>query len=157
MLLIAFVVLFVSIGAVCAQENVTSDDVNDINDVDDVGGLADAASPKLGQEETAEVLSDDEVGNFTELSGLISQSSSGSTINLTKDYKRIPSEGYSNGISISKEITINGNGHTIDASNGAGIFSVSGSNVVLNNITFTNAYNSYARYGSRNICFWIKL
>ena len=143
LLVIALFVLFISIGAVCAQENATVSDIADTDDVDDVDNVDDAvdvASPKLGQEETGEVLSDGEVGNFTELSGLISQSNDGDTINLTKDYKRLSSEGYSYGVSINKEITINGNGHTIDASKGSRIFSVSKSNVVLKNITFTNAY-----------------
>ena len=127
-LIIALLLLFISIGAVCAQENSTADDVDDVE------------SLKLTHEQTEEVLSDGDVGNFTELSGLISGSADKSIINLTKDYKRLSGEGYSYGISINKEITINGNGHTIDASNGARIFSVSGSNVVLKNITFTNAH-----------------
>lgn len=136
LLIIALLLLFITMGAVCAQENVTADDISDSGDVDDV---VDVETPKLGQEQTAEVLSDDEVGNFTELAGLISGSTADSTINLTKNYKRLPSEGYSNGITINKKLTINGNGHTIDASNGARIFSVSGNNVVLNNITFSHA------------------
>ena len=142
LLIIALLLLFVSIGAVCAQENVTADNIVGTDNIDDVDDAVDVETPKLGQEQTGEVLSDDSVGNFTELSGLISQSTSGSTINLTKDYKRLPNEGYSYGITIGKQLTINGNGHTIDASNGARIFSVYGSNVVLKNITFTNAYNS---------------
>ena len=139
LLLIAFIVLFISIGAVCAQENVTAEDIDDVCGACDVEGVDDTPSPKLGEEQTAEVLSDGDVGNFTELSGLISGSASKSTINLTKDYTRLPNEGYSYGISINKELTINGNGHTIDASNGARIFSVSGSNVVFKNITLTHA------------------
>ena len=142
LLIIALLLLFVSIGAVCAQENVTADDIAGTDNIDDVDDAVDVETPKLGQEQIGEVLSDGEVGNFTELSGLISGSAEGSTINLTKDYKRLPNEGYSYGITIGKQLTINGNGHTIDASNGARIFSVYGSNVVLKNITFTNAYNS---------------
>ena len=142
LLIIALLLLFVLIGAVCAQENVTADNIAGTDNIDDVDDAVDVETPKLGQEQTGEVLSDGEVGNFTELSGLISGSAEGSTINLTKDYKRLPNEGYSYGITIGKQLTINGNGHTIDASNGARIFSVYGSNVVLKNITFTNAYNS---------------
>lgn len=136
LLIIALLVLFISIGAVCAQENAT---VSDIVEIDDVSDISDVETPIVGQEQTEEVLSDGEVGTFRELSDLISSSPSKSTINLTKDYKRLSSEGYSYGITINKQITINGNGHTIDASNGARIFSVTESNVVLNNITLTHA------------------
>ena len=141
LMIIALLVLFISVGAVCAQENITAESIDDAEGIDDV---ADVESPILGQEETAEVLSDDSVGNFTELSDLISGSVAGSTINLTKDYKYVPGDNvYGSGISISKKLTINGNGHTINASDRVAIFSVSGSDVVLKNITFTNGYSSY--------------
>ena len=143
-LIIALLLLFLSVGAVCAQENVTADDIAGTDNIDDVDDAVDVETPKLGQEETAEVLSDDSVGNFTELSDLISGSVEGSTINLTKDYKYVPGDNvYGSGISISKKLTINGNGHTINASDCVSIFSVSGSDVVLKNITFTNGYSSY--------------
>ena len=138
LLIIALLVLFLSVGAVCAQENITAEDIDEAESIDDV---VDVESPILGQEETAEVLSDDSDGTFSELAGLISGTPSEGTITLTKNYTRTDN-GYSYGISIGKEITINGNGHTIDANGGYRIFSVTGSNVVLNNITFTNA-NSY--------------
>ena len=147
LLIIALLLLFLSVGAVCAQENVTADDIagtDDVDDVDDVDDAVDVETPKLGQEQTGEVLSDDSIGNFTELSDLISSSAADSTINLTKDYKYVPGDKvYSSGISINKKLTINGNGHTINASDRVAIFSVSASDVVLKNITFTNGYASY--------------
>ncbi|WP_298501001.1 right-handed parallel beta-helix repeat-containing protein [uncultured Methanobrevibacter sp.] len=48
-------------------------------------------------------------------------------------------ENLADGIVIDKPITINGNGYTINALNKARIFMVTADNVVLNNITFTNA------------------
>ncbi|WP_292885447.1 pectate lyase-like adhesive domain-containing protein [Methanobrevibacter sp. UBA212] len=144
LLIIALLLLFVSIGAVCAQENVTADDIAGTDNIDDVDDAVDVETPKLGQEQTGEVLSDDSVGNFTELSDLISSSAADSTINLTKDYKYVSGDKvYSSGISINKKLTINGNGHTINASDCVAIFSVSASDVVLKNITFTNGYASY--------------
>ena len=134
LLIIALLVLFISIGAVCAQENITSEDIDDAADTEET---VDVESPVLGQEGTSEVLSDDSVGTFSELAGLISDAPERSTITLNKNYTR--TSGYYNGIGINKEITINGNGHTIDANGGSRIFSVSGSNVLLNNITFTHA------------------
>ena len=67
LLIIALLLLFVSIGAVCAQENVTADDIVGTDNIDDVDDAVDVETPKLGQEQTGEVLSDDSVGNFTEL------------------------------------------------------------------------------------------
>ena len=106
-------------------------------------------------------------GTFTELHELIS---TGSTINLEKDYKYnpdvdgkyawngvdnvmdykdgVPILDRSSGFNLVKTITINGNGHTIDGNHMARIFnatflgiqSTSGTNLILNNITFINGY-----------------
>ncbi|WP_296786795.1 pectate lyase-like adhesive domain-containing protein [uncultured Methanobrevibacter sp.] len=135
LLIIALLVLFISLSAVYAQENITAEEIDDAADTEEA---VDVESPILGQEGTSEVLSDDSVGTFSELAKLISDTPSGGTISLIKNYTRTDS-GYYNGISINKKITINGNGHTIDAKGGSRIFSVSGSNVILNNITFTHA------------------
>ena len=53
-------------------------------------------------------------------------------------------------MSISKTLTIDGHGHTIDAEGYSRIFRISGSNVVLKNIKFKNAYN----YGSGAAVYW---
>lgn len=136
-LVIALLVLFISIGAVCAQENVTLD--NDIDSIDDV------ETPILAQEETTDFVSaDEEAGDFGELKNLISTSVSGSEIKLTKNYTHVSGDGvYSSGITIDKKLTIDGNGHTVDASGLGRIFRVTGSNVVLKNINFINGYSSW--------------
>ena len=118
----------ICITAVNAHENLTSDD--------DLQIPEDSIVLKSTQDE--EILSEGETGTFKELAQLI-QSSSGE-LTLDKDYKYSSGDSsYSSGIPINKQLTINGNGHTIDGSNSARIFSVSGSNVVLRNITFTHA------------------
>jgi len=131
-------------------------------------------SSSYGAQGASEVLGagDSEVigageGTFTELHELIS---TGSTINLEKDYKYNPDvDGkyawngvddvmdYKDGVPILdrragfnsiKTITINGNGHTIDGNHMARIFNAtflgmqsgSGTNLILNNITFINGY-----------------
>lgn len=128
MLFIISIVLIcsISIAFVSAQDNSTGelqiDESSNINSIDN-----------------GEILSDDEVGTFTVLANLI-RSSSGE-INLTKNYKFVSGDSVSSsGIAINKALKINGNNHTIDASNRCRVFSISGSNVVLNNITFTNSY-----------------
>lgn len=52
---------------------------------------------------------------------------------------------YSYGIAISKNITIEGNGYTIDAKNQARIFSIQSSTVVLKDINFINGYINLGR------------
>ena len=53
-------------------------------------------------------------------------------------------ESFKLGIVITRNVTINGNGHTIDANNSGRILDFKGCNVVLKNINFVNAnFNSY--------------
>ena len=61
-------------------------------------------------------------------------------INLTNDYYYDPAydSAFTGGIRINRPVTINGNGHTIDAKGQACIFYVGGDNVTINNITFVN-------------------
>ena len=55
-----------------------------------------------------------------------------------------------NGISISKNIVINGNGHVIDGNNAVSMFSISDVSVVLNNISFIN-YNNPLKFVRSNL------
>jgi len=78
--------------------------------------------------------------SFTDLYNLISSSSS-SIIDLEKNYVYDPikDSDLANGIIISKDITINGNNHYIDADyNPVRIFTTN-VNIVLNNLTFKNS------------------
>ena len=61
-------------------------------------------------------------------------------INLTNDYYYDPAydSAFTDGIRINRPVTINGNGHTIDAKGQARIFYVGCDNVTINNVTFVN-------------------
>ena len=77
-------------------------------------------------------------GTFNELQDKISNAEDGSTITLENNYT------YDNSfkgeyISIAKNITVDGNGYTIDAKDASRIFNINAMNVVLNNIVFVNA------------------
>ena len=76
------------------------------------------------------------VGSFTDLANKIANAEG--EVNLTRDYKYLPDKdsSYTDGIIIDKSITINGNGHTINANNQARAFNITTSNVTLNNIDF---------------------
>ena len=83
------------------------------------------------------ILGNADGGTFTELQDKINNAEDGSTLTLENNYT------YDNSfkgeyISIAKNITVDGNGYTIDANNASGIFNINATNVVLNNITFVN-------------------
>ena len=79
-------------------------------------------------------------GEFGELQKLIDDASDKSTINLERNYTyTIGVDNITEGIIISKNLTINGNGFSIDAQKKSRIFHIkNGTNVVLNNIIFLN-------------------
>ncbi|WP_296862809.1 hypothetical protein [uncultured Methanobrevibacter sp.] len=75
---------------------------------------------------------------FTDLKNLIDSASSGDTIELDDDYTNDGSI-TADGITISKPITIDGNGHTLNANGKSGLFKLNVDNIILNNIEFLNA------------------
>ena len=97
-----------------------------------------SAADDLNQSDS-EILEIDDAGTFADLQKKIDEAPEGSQINLENDYV---SDG-SPGMSIIKSLTINGNGHTIDAENNGRIFEIECDNVALKNITFINAYLFY--------------
>lgn len=124
---------------------VVAGDVNDtyvasydgqvISDADD-GAIASAQD---------DVVSSSKKGTFTELQGLIDNATPGSTITLKKDYSYDAAFNSTKGIRIGKDLTINGNGHTLNGLSKSRIFFiVYGLNdnykVVLKDITFKNGY-----------------
>ena len=78
-------------------------------------------------------------GTFTELNQILGDQSEW-TINLDKDYSFSPSvdSNLVNGIVIDRSITINGNGHTINANNQSRIFNVTNSNYAVSNCRFVS-------------------
>ena len=75
-------------------------------------------------------------GNFRDLNSLINDNDQ-PEITLDRNYT-YDEDNMENGITIDREVTINGNGYTINANGKARIFSVTGSNVVFKNIVFMN-------------------
>ena len=74
-----------------------------------------------------------ETGTFSELQNLVNNND---VVNLTKDY--VAESGGRISISRDKAVTINGNGHTIDANGKSGIFHITNGNITLNNLTLKN-------------------
>ena len=113
-IILSIFILFFSISSVCASEL----NQNDF--------------------QTADI--DDKT--FSDLEIEINNCSSGDTISLNNDYYF--NENYTvEGINISKNLTIEGNGHIIDALNKSRIFNINNeSTIILNNIIFKNGYAS---------------
>ena len=65
-------------------------------------------------------------GDFDELKSKINLLNDGDTLNLTKDYCYV--SGSTDGIFISNSVTIDGNGHIIDANNQSAIFNIMANN-----------------------------
>ena len=85
-----------------------------------------------------------ENSTFSQFSDEISNGTQ-QTLNLTNDYKFDNNFdlNFTDGVGISKNITIEGNGHIIDGSNQArGLYINSNCNVVLDNITFSNCFSN---------------
>lgn len=80
---------------------------------------------------------------FEDLSQKINDTPENQTLTLTDDYQY--GGGDVHGIVISKSITIDGAGHTIDANHSSRIFNVTADNVVLKNINFVNG-NALGKY-----------
>ena len=115
--------------------SVSADDLNDTAiATEDTDGII-----ELPQDD--EILSAEDNGTFTSLQAKINESAEGSTITLDRDYAY--DEGFdTKGIVINKDLTINGNGHSINGMSKSRIFLVKlgpyVNKVTLNNIKFIN-------------------
>ena len=126
MVILILIIFLFSIAAVSAANTTdvmtSNDDSSQKND-------------EILSKENEEIIKDTNAGTFTELRDKINKG--GSEITLDKNYSC--EDGFStNGITISKQITIDGKGHTIDAQGKARIFYVQANNVILKNIIFKN-------------------
>ena len=157
MMLTIFIISLLAVSAVSAAENATDDavcveDTND--DVSAISAADDAAGEDIIGEEHGdeaendsfvialnEEESDNLTGNslsFTDLAIKIANAEG--DVYLTNDYVyRDSDSAYVNGIEIkNKQITIHGNGVTLDGKNAARIFKVYKSDVVFRDIVFVN-------------------
>ena len=75
-------------------------------------------------------------GNFTELQKIIDDANG--TLILDKNYKYVSEDNMEDGLIINNPLIIDGQGHTLDASDLARIFVVNSNDVTLKNINFIN-------------------
>ena len=146
LLIVCLIIFLFSIASVSANEiddvAITAED-NEIIAVDEDSSVEnmDEILTESSQENVIEADAEDD-GTFSALQKKINDAEEGAVITLDKDYTY--DEGFSKrGIRINKNLTINGNGHTLDGLSQSRIFLVrygliDNNHVVLNNIKFTN-------------------
>lgn len=147
-LLLTGLLIFMTISCVGAADVVNSTtDIEVSHDSNSLnlhnGVCADFNGNSLSQNSSVGKISSNDVGqsnpeSFSDLEMLIKNAPKGSIIELPHDYAW--SDSIKN-ISIDKALTIDGQGHTIDAKGKSGIFSIVCDNVVLKNIIFINGYS----------------
>lgn len=118
-------VLIISVGAVCAAENVADDNTSD--DVQDTLQITQDETYATGE------------SSFTDLYGEIKNA--GMVLELTKDYTFNNETDDEMGINISRDnFVLNGEGHTLDGNFQSRILVITGENITISNINFINGY-----------------
>ena len=149
-LLLVFV-LFLSVGAVSADEITAQSIIEESKEYSSVSTEI-ATDEILSASNDAENLASPDDVTFNALQDKINTTSSGDEIKLENNYAN--SDNFNQtGIIISKPLTIDGNGYTIDAMGEGRIFNITSSNVTLKNINFKNA-NYDDDFGQGGAIFW---
>lgn len=134
MITLVLIIFIFTVTTVCASDmnnTVIASDVNTVIKLSQVD-----VDDKVSAVENNEIISEGNAGTFSELQNNITEKY-GSTLILTKDYER-EDDFDSNGIIINQSITIDGQGHKIDAQGKSRIFKITSDNVTLKNINFIN-------------------
>lgn len=121
---VLFVLVFLGLSCVSAEENQT-----------------DLAVDDFGQDPEILTVDNEDSGSFTELKTKIAES--GNELKLEKDYKYIGEADSEviNGIEVEKsDYVLDGQGHTIDGSEVATLFRFSGDNITVKNLRIINTY-----------------
>ena len=125
-----------SVGAVCAAEDISDDAIN--KDNPEILETTQTDIPTAGE------------ASFANLAKEIENA--GTVLDLNQDYafNNETDKDFSIGIRIEKDnLVINGNNHIIDAKGQSRIFNVTGSNIIINNLILKNANDSaILDYGS---------
>ena len=125
------------------ETNIQYDDVSTENKNDELI-LEENNNDEERKSETDKTTADNAELTFTDLNTAINDNTN-STIYLSNNYKYSSTDNFKDGIPISRDLTIYGNGATIDGNKQARIFQVTNSNlnVKFYNINFINGKSSY--------------
>ena len=137
-----------SLSAVSAADDTASDISSTIDDFTLEKTVNEEIISEEGTGETTQ-----EPKSFTNLNDAINGNSD-DYISLDSDYNYTDDDSdFQHGINITRDVTINGNGHTIDGNNAARIFQVQECTVVFQNIDFVNG-RSPGSYGDAG-ALWV--
>ena len=152
-ILLIFLICILSISAVSAADDTTSNTINTniddtiIDSADDTTSntintniddtIIDSGDEEIIDESSEETKLIESSENFISLDSKINGNQDEIVI-LEKDYAYDDStdESYKEGINITRKVTIDGQNHTISGSNQARIFNISSSDVTIMNINF---------------------
>lgn len=143
LILTLIILTFISIAGVCAGDvndtALSGDNTNhaDKNSITEGDVISQSDNSQIGEKDT---------GTFSALQKKIDNASEGSTVMLENDYVYTGSGGV---IQISKSLTIDGYGFTVDGNNEIPLFYITAGDVVFKNIVFANG-KSYAKGGAIN-------
>ena len=134
LMLSIFLLSLLTLSVVSASDNAT--EVISLEESNDAISIGETQA--IGQSED-DTLMEPDGGTFSDLQRKIDNANASSTITLENNYTY--DDGFNKeGILISKEITIEGNGYTIDGKEVSRIFNVTSTGVVFKNIIFTNGH-----------------
>lgn len=140
-ILLILLTILISLGSVNAADNTTNQTIN--TDNPSISASDNQNLEKDNVNIRGNNLDSNEAGTFTELQELIDNANG--ELNLTKNYtyNNMTDRQYHLGVTITKEITINGNGFTLNGNNQSRIFRIttyeSYKGVTLINLNFINA------------------
>ena len=136
-IMIVMLILIMSVGAVCAAENLAENTMGD-----DSKEILETVQEDITTDDSADILKATQNDIYTASEGsftnLTDEIKSKDVVDLFHDYKFNNETDDSKGILIAKDnFVLNGNGHTIDGNNQARIFNITANNVTLSNLILT--------------------
>ena len=136
-ILIVMLILIMSVGAVCAAENISDDAI-----CDGSKEILKTVQEDITTDDSTDILKTTQNNLYSEneysFTNLTEEIGGKDVVNLTHDYKFNNETDNKNGIVIIKDnFILNGNGRTIDGNNQSRIFNITANNVTLSNLILT--------------------
>ena len=137
-ILIVMLVLIMSVGAVCAADNMADDAMGD-----DSKEILETVQEDITTDDSTDILKTTQNDIYTasedSFTNLTDEIKSKDVVDLTHDYKFNNETDDSRGIVIGKDnFVLNGNGHTIDGNDQARLLYITGTNITLNDLILIN-------------------
>ena len=148
-ILIVILIFIMSVGTVCAAENIADDAIGNDN-----REILETVQKDITTDDSSDVLETAQNDIYTagddSFTNLTDEIKSKDVVDLTHDYKFNNETDNNRGIVIGKDnFVLNGNGHKIDGNNQSRIFSIAGNNITLNDLILING--NYPNCGGMSV------